>query len=263
MNKDINIGDCQLMFGDCLERMKEIGDKSIDMILCDLPYGTTACKWDIIIPFDKLWEQYKRIIKDNGAIVLFGAEPFSSLLRISNLNMYKYDWKWVKDNATNFLNKKFQPGKISEDIMIFGNMATSYSKNGNMTYNPQISMGNPYRTKNNVHRKTNAVIRSEINNVITDNNGTRLPNNILYFKRDKIKNHPTQKPVALLEYLIKTYTNEGEMVLDNTMGSGSTGVAAVNTNRRFIGIEKDEKYYDISCKRIKEAINEKKQQLFK
>ena len=262
MDKDLNIGNCQLMFGNCLERMKEIPDKSINMILCDLPYGTSACKWDSVIPFDLLWNEYKRLIRQDGAIVLFGAEPFSSLLRTSNLKMYKYDWKWVKDNAANFLNKKFQPGKISEDIMIFGNMATSYSKKGNMAYNPQITIGTPYRHKTNVHIKTNAVIRSKINNVITENNGTRLPNNILYFNRDKIKKHQTQKPVALLEYLIKTYTNEGEMVLDNTMGSGSTGVACVNTKRKFIGIELDEKYYDISCKRITDAINEKKQSLF-
>jgi site-specific DNA-methyltransferase (adenine-specific) len=246
----------KIIYGDCIEKMKSIPNKSIDFICCDLPYGTTACVWDIIIPFDKLWEQYKRIIKNKGVIVLFGSEPFSSLLRTSNLNMYKYDWKWVKDNAANFLNKNYQPGKISEDIMIFGNMATSYSKKGNMTYNPQISMGNPYRNKNNVHRGTNAVIRSKINNVITENNGTRLPNNILYFNRDRIKKHQTQKPVALLEYLIKTYTDEGMLVLDNTMGSGSTGVACVNTNRKFIGIEMDEKYFEIACSRIKDSLSQ-------
>ena len=135
-------------------------------------------------------------------------------------------------------------------------MATSYSKKGNMVYNPQITIGTPYRHKNNVHRKTNAVIRSKISNVITENNGTRLPNNILYFNRDKIKKHQTQKPVALLEYLIKTYTNEGMLVLDNCMGSGSTGVACVNTNRKFIGIEMDEKYFEIACSRIKDSLNQ-------
>jgi DNA modification methylase len=262
MNKDINIGDCQLMFGDCLERMKEIGDKSIDMILCDLPYGTSACKWDSVIPFDLLWKEYERIIRDNGAIVLFGSEPFSSLLRTSNLKLYKYDWKWEKPSGANFLNFKYQPSKVYEDIMVFSKGASSYSKNGNMVYNPIMEEGKPYIQIGNNH-KLGPTIRSKIKSVVTENKGTRYPRAIQKFIHDKDKLHPTQKPVALLEYLIKTYSNEGELILDNCMGSGSTGVACINTNRKFIGIELDEKYYDISCDRIKEAINEKKQQLFK
>ena len=238
---------------DCLEGMKRIPDKSIDMILCDLPYGTSACKWDSVIPFELLWEQYERVIKDNGAIVLFGNQPFTSKLILSNEKLYKYNWVWVKDNATNFLNKRYQPGKITEDICVFGKMATSYSKKGNMVYIPQVSEGKPYRTTNNVVRRTNAVIRSTITNVETTNEGTRLPNNILHFKRDKEKLHPTQKPVALLEYLIKTYTNENEIVLDNCIGSGSTAVACINTNRKFIGFELDKGYFDIANERISNA----------
>lgn len=246
----------KLYSGDCLELMKNILDKSVDMILTDLPYGTSACKWDSIIPFDRLWKQYERVIKDSGAIVLFGNQPFTSKLILSNLKLYKYNWIWVKDNATNFLNKKYQPGKISEDICVFGKMATSYSKKGNMIYNPQITDGKPYKTTNNVERRTNAVIRSTITNVETVNDGTRLPNNILYFKRDKDKIHPTQKPVALLEYLIQTYTNSGATVLDSCMGSGSTGVACINTNRNFIGIELNQEYFESAQKRIDEAAKE-------
>ena len=246
----------KLYSGDCLELMKNIPDKSVDMILTDLPYGTSACKWDSIIPFDRLWKQYERVTKDSGAIVLFGNQPFTSKLILSNLKLYKYNWIWVKDNATNFLNKKYQPGKISEDICVFGKMATSYSKKGNMIYNPQITDGKPYKTTNNVERRTNAVIRSTITNVETVNDGTRLPNNILYFKRDKDKIHPTQKPVALLEYLIQTYTNSGATVLDSCMGSGSTGVACINTNRNFIGIELNQEYFESAQKRIDEAAKE-------
>lgn len=241
--------------GDCLELMKDIPDKSINMILCDMPYEISACKWDKIIDLKLLWEQYERIIKDNGAIVLFGSQPFTSKLIMSNIKLYKYNWVWIKDNATNFLNKKYQAGKITEDICVFGKMATSYSKKGNMVYNPQLEKGNPYKTTNNVKRRTNAVIRSTIHNITTDNDGTRLPNNVLYFNRDKLKIHPTQKPVALLEYLIKTYTNENDIVLDNCMGSGSTGIAALNTNRSFIGIELDDKYYEIAKQRIENASN--------
>jgi site-specific DNA-methyltransferase (adenine-specific) len=250
----------ELIQGDCIEKMKEIPDKSIDMILCDLPYGTSACSWDNIIPFDKLWEQYERIIKDNGAIVLFGQEPFSSLLRASNLKLYKYDWVWEKPNGANFLNLKYQPSKVHENIMVFGKSATSYSKNGNMKYNPQMEEGTPYKCtsgkqKNEYH---NSTVRTPIKQVTTENGGTRYPKSILQFNRDKDKLHPTQKPVALLEYLIKTYTNEGDLVLDNTMGSGSTGVACVNASRNFIGIELDENYFNIAKERI-EQTNENKQ----
>ena len=245
-----------LFHGDCLEIMKNIEDESIDMILCDLPYGTSACKWDSVIPFEPLLEQYSRIIKQFGAIVLFGSEPFSSALRLSNLDMYKYDWKWEKPNGANFLNFKYQPAKVHEDIMVFGKSATSYSKNGNMIYNPQMTEGTPYNQKSGQQRQDNghvlgSTVRSPIKQVYTENNGTRYPHSIQRFPLDKDKLHPTQKPVALLEYLIKTYTNEGNIVLDNCMGSGSTGVACINTNRRFIGIELDENYFNIAKERIR------------
>lgn len=251
-----------LFHGDCLEIMKNIEDESIDMILCDLPYGTSACKWDSVIPFEPLWEQYIRIIKPFGAIVLFGSEPFSSALRLSNLDMYKYDWKWEKPNGANFLNFKYQPAKVHEDIMVFGKSATSYSKNGNMIYNPQMTEGTPYNQKSGQQRQDNghvlgSTVRSPIKQVYTENNGTRYPRSIQRFPLDKDKLHPTQKPVALLEYLVKTYTNEGNIVLDNCMGSGSTGVACINTNRRFIGIELDENYFNIAKERIESLKTDK------
>lgn len=244
--------------GDCLELMKNIKDESIDLILCDLPYGTSACKWDSVIPFEPMWEQYKRIIKSNGAIILFGAEPFSSALRMSNLDMYKYDWKWEKPNGANFLNFKYQPAKVHEDIMVFGKSATSYSKKGNMIYNPQMSEGKPYNQTSGQQRSDNghvlgSTVRSPIKQVVTKNDGTRYPRSIIKFALDKDKLHPTQKPVTLLEYLIKTYTNENAWVLDNCMGSGSTGVACLNTNRNFIGFELDEKYFEIAKKRLEDA----------
>lgn len=243
----------KLAQGDCLELMKQIKDESIDLILCDLPYGTSACKWDSVIPFEPMWEQYKRIIKLGGAIVLFGSEPFSSALRLSNFDMYKYDWKWEKPNGANFLNFKYQPAKVHEDIMVFGRSAVSYSKKGNMTYNPQMSEGKPYCIKTKGQHTLGSTVRSPIKSVVSKSDGTRYPRSIIKFPLDKDKLHPTQKPVALLEYLIKTYTNEGAWVLDNCMGSGSTGVACMNTNRNFIGFELNEDYFNIAKERI-EAI---------
>ena len=236
--------DVKLLKGDCLELMKEIPDKSIDMILCDLPYGTTACKWDTVIPFEPLWEQYNRIIKDNGAIVLFGSEPFSTELRHSNLKMFKYDWIWEKEQGANFMLCKYQPYKVHEVISVF-------SKNRH-TYNPQMTVGKPYTSG----KGTSGDITGNVVKVQTKNEGTRYPRSVQKFNTDKSKGslHPTQKPIALLEYLIKTYTNEGEVVLDNCMGSGSTGVACVNTGRKFIGMELDEKYFAIAKKRIEEAL---------
>lgn len=230
----------ELKQGDCLELMKDIPDKSIDMILCDLPYGTTVCKWDTIIPFDKLWEQYNRIIKDNGAIVLFGNEPFSSQLRLSNLKNYKYDWVWDKKRGSNFATVKIRPFNSFENIMVF------YKKQP--TYNPQMWKSTPYTCNQGYvgEAKQTGLYRD---NVITVNNGDRYPLTILSFSKETGL-HPTQKPVALLDYLIKTYTNEGDVVLDNCMGSGSTGVACVNTNRNFIGIELDENYFKIAKERI-------------
>ena len=235
--------------------MKEISDDSIDMILCDLPYGTTACKWDTIIPFEPLWEQYKRIIKENGAIVLFGSQPFTSALVMSNPKMYRYNWVWHKTRPSNFPLAKKQPMKYHEDICVFGKKSPNYY--------PQMVKSDKVRKKgkNEGYRGFNKGLEKPeyLDKEYTD----FYPSSIQTFP---LHNggllHPTQKPVALLEYLIKTYTNEGETVLDNCMGSGTTGVACVNTNRKFIGIELDEKYYDISCKRITDAINEKKQSLF-
>ena len=234
--------------GDCLELMKNIPDKSIDMILCDLPYGTTNCKWDIIIPFELLWKQYERIIKDNGAIVLFGSEPFSSYLRISNIKIFRYDWVWEKTKGGGFALVKKQPLKRHETISVF------YKKQP--IYNPikfivpdnkrdkRKNINNPKATKNDSTQPKFNLVRKK-------DDGTRYPISVLHFNSCWGKNqHPTQKPVALLEYLIKTYTNEGDLVLDNCMGSGSTGVACKHLNRKFIGIELDKEYFEIAKNRI-------------
>ena len=229
--------------GDCLELMKDIPDTSIDMILCDLPYGATRNKWDSVIPLNKLWEQYERIIKDNGAIVLFSQMPFSAELVHSNLKLFKYEWIWQKDNGTGFLNAKKMPLKIHENILVF------YKKLP--LYNPQMRTGfKPYKCKQGRHSTNYGAYEQ---GHITESNGERYPIDIIKFKKDSGL-HPTQKPVELLEYLIKTYTNEGDTVLDNCMGSGSTGVACINTNRNFIGYELDEKYFEIAEKRINEAM---------
>ena len=229
----------KLLHGDCLEMMKKIPDESIDMILCDLPYGTTKNKWDSIVPLDKLWEQYNRIIKDNGAIILFSQMPFSAELVHSNLKHFRYEWIWEKDNGTGFLNAKKMPLKIHENILVF------YKKLPK--YNPQMRLGfKPYKCKQGRHSSNYGDYEK---GHVTSSNGERYPIDIIKFGNERGL-HPTQKPVALLEYLIKTYTNEGEIVLDNCMGSGSTGVACVNTNRNFIGIELDENYFNIAKERI-------------
>ena len=240
--------------GDCLELMKKIPDKSIDMILCDLPYGTTACKWDVIIPFEPLWEQYNRIIKDNGAIVLFGSEPFSSKLRISNLKNYKYDWVWNKKNSGTGLLVKYQPLKITENIMVFGKTKTKYYPI--MTKVDKVVNRKKFATKSMGEHLGNTILK------VKQDNGYRYPKNILEFYKDtknqyQKKYHPTQKPISLLEYLIKTYTNENETVLDNCMGSGSTGVACINTNRNFIGIELDKDYFNIAKERLESCQKQK------
>ena len=230
-----------LKCGDCLKLMKEIPDKSIDMILCDLPYGTTKNKWDSTFNLQILWSEYERVIKDNGAIVLFSQMPFTAELVHSNLKLFKYEWIWIKDNGTGFLNAKKMPLKIHENIEVF-------YKNPPL-YNPQMRKGfKPYSQKSG---KGSSNYGKQIS-VITTNNGERYPIDILEFQRDKGKLHPTQKPVALLEYLIKTYTDEGEVVLDNCMGSGSTGVACKKLNRNFIGFEIDENYFNIAKDRIGE-----------
>ncbi len=228
-----------LINDDCLEAMKLIPDNSIDMVLTDPPYGTTACKWDTVIDFELMWEQLKRITKDNGAICLFGSEPFSSALRMSNINNFKYDWYWNKRKPVNFLNAKRQPLRKIETISVFYKKQSSYFAQG-LIYDPKINKrGNSTET----NRKHGLVNFSKYSN---------YPINVLDFKSENGQ-HPTQKPVALLEYLIKTYTNENEAVLDFTMGSGSTGVACKNLNRKFVGIEKDLDYFEISKERIEKA----------
>ena len=245
----------KLYKGDCLEVMKAIPDGSIDAIITDPPYGTTACKWDSVIDLDLMWELLNRIIKPNGAIVLFGSEPFSSALRMSNIKNYKYDWKWVKNIPSNFLNAKKQPLRAYEDVLIF------YKKQP--VYNPVLTD----KPKNNIRRNTidciqnnkgvvgslpNNIKRNGARNIPLDKNYPLNVLNINTLSKNK-RIHPTQKPVALMEYLIKTYTNENETVLDFTMGSGTTGVAAKNLNRKFIGIEQDENYFKIAKQRIKET----------
>ena len=229
--------------GDCLELMKNIPDKSIDMILCDLPYGTTRNKWDSVISLDKLWKQYERIIKDNGAIVLFSQVPFTAELVHSNLNLFKYEWIWQKENGTGFLNAKKMPLKIHENIEIF------YKKTP--TYNPQMRKG--FKPYSQMSGRGSSNYGEQIR-VQTINNGERYPIDIIEFKRDKEKLHSTQKPVALLEYLIKTYTNENDIVLDNCAGSMSTVIAALNTKRNCIAIEKDTKYFEIGKERVIEHL---------
>jgi site-specific DNA-methyltransferase (adenine-specific) len=238
-----------LIKGDCLEVMKSIPDASVDAILTDPPYGTTACKWDSVIDFDLMWKQLNRIIKSNGAIVLFGSEPFSSALRMSNINNYKYDWIWIKNKGGNFFNAKKMPLIEHEIISVFYNKLP--------TYNPQMQK----RTKMSLARvKSSAIIGGSVkegsvygNSIKTKKKYQELRNPSSYqeFNVERGK-HPTQKPVSLMEYLILTYTNENETVLDFTMGSGSTGVACVNTKRYFIGIELDNKYFEIAKKRIEQ-----------
>jgi len=233
--------------GDCLEIMKQIPDKSIDMVLCDLPYGTTACKWDTIIPFEPLWEQYKRIIKDNGAIVLTASQPFTSALVMSNIKMFKYCWYWEKERLTNIAQVKNRAGKTVEECVVF------YKKQP--IYNPQmvkyIGKKRTNKVKNGVMGKLTDSNTKKVKEYI--DTGFRYPTQILKIKRDTLTSnlHPTQKPVALFEYLIKTYTSVGDTILDNCIGSGTTAVAAINTGRNFIGIEMDKGYCDIAEERIK------------
>jgi len=245
-SKDIKTNNVWLMKGDCLKRMKEIESGSVDLILTDPPYGTTACKWDSVIPLDKMWEQLKRIVKPSGAIVMTASQPFTTTLIASNMEMFKYCWVWEKTLFTNFAQVKKQPAKRHEDICVF------YQKQP--TYNPQMGQGKPYSDKERARSMgvTGDALPSK--KAIT-NTGTRYPSSVQKFSNGNNGNvHPTQKPVALMEYLIKTYTNENETVLDFTFGSGTTGVATINTNRKFIGIEMDDHYFDIGSKRILESV---------
>ena len=238
------------ILGDCLEVMNDIEDKSIDMILCDLPYGNTQCNWDTIILFDKLWEQYNRIIKDNGAIVLTGSQPFTSKLINSNIEMFKYCWYWEKERLTNIAQVKKRAGKTVEEVMVF------YKKQP--IYNPQMIKYNGIKRTNKIKNGVMGKLTDSSEKKVKEykDNGLRYPTQVLKIKRDILTSnlHPTQKPVALFEYLIKTYTNKGDLVLDNCAGSGTTGVACSNLNRNFILIEKESEYIKICEERIKNNI---------
>ena len=246
----------KVICGDCLEEMMDIDEKSIDAIICDPPYGTTACKWDTVIPFNEMWQHLNRIIKPNGAIVLFGSEPFSSALRMSNIKNYKYDWIWEKDMPTGFQTAKYKPMAISENIIVFGNNTVNY-------YPIPKELSDNSKKRNNRKREYSFGAKEsycgdqtklEVRPTLGRTMG--YPNNILFFKKESNNQyktqvfHPPQKPVLLMEYLIKTYTNKGETVLDFTAGSGSTGVACKNLNRNYILIEKEQKYIDIINKRL-------------
>lgn len=232
-----------LMQGDCLELMKKIPDGSVDMVLADPPYGTTACKWDTVIDLPLMWEQLKRIVKPNGAIVMTAQPPFDKALGASNISMMKYEWIWRKEAGSGHLNAKRSPMKNHENILVF------YGKPP--TYNPQMRKGlKPYTVERKALHSDNYGAQTGCTTV---SKGERYPLTVLEFGRDHPRIHPTQKPVALMEYLIKTYTNEGETVLDFTMGSGTTGVACVNTGRKFIGIELDPEYFATANWRIQEA----------
>jgi site-specific DNA-methyltransferase (adenine-specific) len=249
-------GKKEILLGDCLELMKDIPNGSIDMILCDLPYGTTACKWDVIIPFDKLWEQYERIIKPNGAIVLTASQPFTSALIMSNPKCFKYEWIWNKQRTSNPMLAKIQPMKTHENILVFSNGKTNYYPQFTDKKNDETikrdKRKNGYNNSKSEH--------FELKYTIRNSNEYKYPESVLNIKRDNGNNqflnttvkHPTQKPVALFEYLIKTYTNEGDLVLDNCAGSGTTAIACLNTNRQFIVMEKEQKYYDIILKRVED-----------
>ena len=241
-----------LLQGDCLELMKDIPDKSIDLILCDLPYGTTRNSWDEVIPFDKLWAQYNRIIKDNGAILLFAQGKFYVNLVNSNMKMFRYDLVWDKELVSGFLNAKRMPLRRHEQVAVFYKHLP--------TYNPQFTQGKPLHSKGTAYKEKELTNNNYGDFKATDDDRAgsteKYPTSIMKFQKPhpSVCVHPTEKPVALLEYLVKTYTNEGDVVLDNCMGSGSTGVACQNTNREFIGMELDEDYYKLACERIKKEV---------
>lgn len=228
--------------------MRDIPDKSVDAIICDLPYGTTICNWDVVIPFEPLWEQYKRIAKPNAAIVLFGAEPFSSILRLSNLDWFRYDIVWKKTKFVNALMINQQPGRIHEMISVF--------YKSHPTYNPQYGIGEPWRrkcTRNYQNKDSIAFMMNQGKSQDSTNNGTRHPTTVIEFGNNVPKGksvHPTQKPIDLIRYLVRTYSNEGDTILDNCMGSGTTAIACIREHRHFIGFELNEDYYEKACKRI-------------
>lgn len=238
MTEKVAIGNAELWHGDCLELMQSIPDGSVDMILCDLPYGTTQNKWDSVISFEALWSQYERVCC--GPVVLTASQPFTSMLVMSKADWFRYAWVWEKSSATGHLNAKRMPMKQHEDVLVFSRTAARYNPQGLLPFNKVTRRGS-----NGTNFGTSGTENFQ--------EFTNYPRSILRVSNDARPMHPTQKPVALMEYLIRTYTNEGETVMDNCMGSGTTGVACANTGRRFIGIEKEVKYFDIACRRIEDA----------
>lgn len=262
--ENIESDNIKLYYGDCITKMKDIPDDSINLILCDLPYGSTRCKWDTIIDLGELWEQYKRILKKpTGVILLFGQQPFTSMLVSSNYDWFKYNLIWKKNKTTQFLLANYRPMKCTEDICVFskGGAAGASKKTGNMTYNPQGLIPVSIKKKNSAKRigkMLNQIHHLGSNNKLIGESEytqkyTNYPNEILEFDVESDTFHETQKPVKLIEYLIKTYSNEGEVILDNTMGSGTTGIGCINTKRKFIGIEINEMYYKLAKYRIMKA----------
>ena len=243
--------EIDLRLGDCLEAMQTIPDKSIDAIICDLPYGTTACKWDSVIPFEPLWDAYKRIIKNNGAIILFGSQPFTSFLVCSNPSMFRYRWIWEKEQGGNFQLAKLQPLNTVEDICVFSLAKTANGAKLNMQYFP-IMTDREKPVKSGGNPSVSDLLNSNSMVALKKTYTQSYPKSILRFNKDhsSVRLHPTQKPVALMEYLVKTYTNQGDVVLDNCMGSGTTGVACKNLGRKFIGIEQDPNYFEVAKARI-------------
>jgi site-specific DNA-methyltransferase (adenine-specific) len=241
--------ESKLILGDAIDEMRKLPNCSIDMVLCDLPYGTTQCKWDTILPFDDLWEQYERIIKENGAIVLTASQPFTSNLVMSKTKLFRYSLVWEKSKSTGYLNSKKMPMRSHEDILVF------YKKIP--TYNPQMTQGEPY-DKGKAHRPTEVYREQKGEIHVKNDTGLRYPRSVQYFKTAESEGkvyHPTQKPISLMEWLIKTYTNENDLVLDNCIGVGTTAIAAINTNRRYIGIEIDKNYFNIAKERIDKLLS--------
>ena len=245
----------EILIGDCLELMQQIPDSSIDMLLCDLPYGTTQCKWDTPLPLGELWAQYNRVCKKNAAMIFTSAQPFTSALIMSNPKYFKYTWVWEKSKATGYLNAKKMPMRAHEDVCVF------YRKPP--TYNPQMTQGEPYN-KGKAHRPT-AVYGSQVETLVKNDSGLRYPRTVQYFKTAESEGkksviHPTQKPVALFEYLIRTYSDPGEVVLDSCIGSGTTAIAALKANRKFIGFELDPIYGKAAQERLTKFINDNKKE---
>lgn len=245
--------DIHLIQGDCLRKMKDIPDGSVDMIMTDLPYGTTACKWDSCIDLKRLWKEYLRIAKENAAICLNAQQPFTTILGMSNIEMLRYEWIWEKPQGTNPMNANVMPMKAHENILVF------YKKKP--TYNPQMWFSNPYTGFKTKNGKKIGEVYGKIDSQHRDNpTGSRYPKSVQKWKMEKGL-HPTQKPLVMIEYMIKTYSNKGDTILDSTMGSGTTGVACVNTGRKFIGIEKDKKYFKLSLQRINDRIQQREESI--